>query len=207
MSEPVNLDRALVRRVLAGDQRAFRSMFDQFFPRLYRFALVRLDGDQQTAKDVVQQTFCKAIERLDTYRGEAPLYAWFCRICRNTLIDHCRRRGRESRLVVPIEDNMEVRAVMEALSAAASDEPENRARQRDVRRLVQSTLDYLPAHYGNVLEWKYIEGLSVKEIAERMEMGPKAVESLLTRARNAFREAVGAVGGAAGFPAANMERR
>ena len=65
----------------------------------------------------------------------------------------------------------------------------------DLIRLVQSTLDCLPAHYGDVLEWKYVDGLPLNEIAKRLELGPKAAESLLGRARGAFREAMALVAG------------
>jgi RNA polymerase sigma-70 factor (ECF subfamily) len=53
-------------------------------------------------------------------------------------------------------------------------------------RLIQVALDRLPARYGNVLEWKYIEGYSVKEIAARLELGHEATQSLLARAKRAF---------------------
>jgi RNA polymerase sigma-70 factor (ECF subfamily) len=62
-------------------------------------------------------------------------------------------------------------------------------------RLIQAALDGLPHHYGDVLEWKYVDGLSVQEIAARLAIGPKAAESCLTRARGAFREAIAAIGG------------
>ena len=200
MSTAVNLDLARVRRILAGDERAFRSLFDEYFPRLYRFALGRLEGNEDAAREVVQQTFVNAIGRLDSYRGEAALYTWFCRICHNALVDQCRRRNLEARRLIPIDDNPEMQAVLDILSTADQEQPEAQARRRDVQRLVQSVLDYLPEHYGNALEWKYVEGLTVSEIAERMEAGPKAVESLLTRARTAFRQAMAAVAGAAGEP-------
>jgi RNA polymerase sigma-70 factor (ECF subfamily) len=51
-------------------------------------------------------------------------------------------------------------------------------------------MDALPTRYGEVLEWKYIDGMPVAEIARRLEIGPKAAESLLTRARVAFRTAI-----------------
>ena len=57
-----------------------------------------------------------------------------------------------------------------------------------MKRLVQVVLDYLPRRYGDVLEWKYMQGLSVKEIAQRLEVAPKAAESMLNRARIAFRD-------------------
>lgn len=197
MAETVHVDKALARRILAGDEAAFRSMFDRYFPRLYRYALARLGGDEESAREVVQQTFCRGIEKLGTYRGEAALYAWFCRICHNCLVDHCRRLNLDAHRTLAIEDNLEVRAVLEALTAGDLDNPESRARQRDLGRLVQSVLDHLPDHYGDVLEWKYVEGLTVKEISARMRTGPKAVESLLTRARNRFREAFASLADAA----------
>ena len=51
-------------------------------------------------------------------------------------------------------------------------------------------MDVLPERYGDVLEWKYVDGLPVADIAARLDIGPKAAESLLTRARAAFREAI-----------------
>ena len=190
MADLVHVDRAVARRILGGDEAAFREMFDHFFPRLYRFALARLDGDADTARDIVQQTFCNAIQRLDGYRGEAALYTWFCQICRNVLADHFRKRGRGVARVVLLEDQPDARAILEALAAPVSDEPESRVWRLQVRRLVEATLDALPGNYGDVLEWKYLDGQSVAEIAQRLGLGPKAAESQLQRAREAFRVAI-----------------
>lgn len=189
MSTIRHADLLIARKILRGDEREFRTLFDAYFPRLYRFVLVRLDGDSEAANDVVQQTFCKAIDRLDSYRGEAALYTWFCQICRNALIDYCRARRREWRTRT-LEDEPDIRAILEAVAAPASSQPERQAWQRDIHRLVQATLDTLPEHYGDILEWKYVDALSVNDIAERLRVGAKAAESLLTRARAAFREAM-----------------
>jgi len=196
MADLVHADRAEARRILAGDEAAFRELFERFFPRLYRFALTRLDGDPEAARDVVQQTFCNAIERLDGYRGEAALYTWFCQICRNVIADHYRRRQRGGVHVVLLEDQPNVRAILEALAAPASDEPDTGVWRQQIHRVVEATLDALPGHYGEVLEWKYLDGQSVEEIARRLELGPKAAESLLTRARVAFRAAITDLAGA-----------
>ena len=59
---------------------------------------------------------------------------------------------------------------------------------------MHEALDYLPSRYSQALEWKYCEGLSVNEIAERLEVGAKAAESVLSRARVAFREAFATLG-------------
>lgn len=190
MAVLVHKDRAFASRVLAGDEAALRELFDRFFPRLYRYALVRLDGDEDAAAEVVQQALCKGLENLAGYRGEAALYAWFCRICHNALVDHCRRRKRELAQVVLLAAGTESDAALEALTAPMAGGPEAEAHRREGCRLVQATLDLLPGHYGDVLEWKYVEGLSVDEIAGRLRLGYKAAESLLSRARAAFPEAI-----------------
>ena len=193
MSDAIHMDRALARKILRGDEASFRALFDSFFPRLYRFALARLDGDHEATLDVVQQTFCKAIEHLDSYRGEAALYTWFCQVCRNTVIDYQRVMQRQVKTVVLLEDQPSLRAVLEAFAAPAATHPELAAWQQDIRRLVQATVDSLPDHYSAILEWKYIDGRSVNDIARQLDVGVKAAESLLTRARTAFREAITAL--------------
>ena len=80
--------------------------------------------------------------------------------------------------------------MLDTISSPATDRPDVAAWQADVHRLIQATMDALPARYGDVLEWKYIDGMPVAEIARRLEIGPKAAESLLTRARVAFRGAI-----------------
>ena len=190
LRDTANIDLATARRILRGDERAFRQLFDSFFPRLYRFALARLGGDHDVASEIAQLTLCRGIERLDTYRGEAALYTWFCQICRHALIDHCRLMQREGQMLQPVDDQPDIRAVLEAIAAPLEAQPEVQAWHCDLRRLVQATMDCLPQHYSDILEWKYVDGLPVAEIAARLAVGPKAAESLLTRARNAFREAL-----------------
>ena len=64
--------------------------------------------------------------------------------------------------------------------------PERHYRRVELLRLIQVALDKLPPRYGDVLEWKYIEGHSVKEISKRLNMGDEATQSLLARAKRAF---------------------
>lgn len=186
----VHIDRALARRILRGDARAFQDLFDRFYPRLYRFALARLGGDEEAAVEIVQITFCKGLERLASYRGEAALYTWFCQICRNSIFDHYRATGRSAARMTLLEDSQSAKAILETLTAPVTGEPETAAWQDDVRHLVQTTVDALPDHYGDILEWKYLEGISVRDISTRLGMGEKAAESLLARARSAFRELI-----------------
>jgi RNA polymerase sigma-70 factor (ECF subfamily) len=187
-------DKHLAKRMLSGEQRAFDEFFNGYFDRLYRFALVRLDHDADAAEDVVQQSLYKAVEKISLYRGEAALFTWLCRICRNTIVDTFRAADRPRGLVVPFEESDEIRLALESLSVTDTDDPQRQALNQQITRLVRVVLDYLPRRYGQVLEWKYIEGHSVKEIAAFLDIAPKAAESTLTRARTAFKEGFAALG-------------
>lgn len=185
-------DRRLVKRMLAGDGAAFDQFFDDHFPGLYRFALTRVDHDADVADEVVQAAICKAIDRLESYRGEAALFSWLCMICRNLITDHHRRNQRRPQWIELQEEVPEIRAALELLSASEPG-PESELRRKEVARWVRVTLDNLRPRYRQALEWKYLHGLSVKEIAVRLEVGPKAAESLMTRSRQAFREGFRAI--------------
>jgi len=191
----IERDQRLVVRLLDGEEAAFQELFDGHFPSLYRFALRRVAGDHGMAEDAVQSTLLRAVEKLETYRGEAPLLSWLYTICRREAYALLRRggRGHESTLA---EDSPEVRAVIDSLPASLASGPEAKLLDRDLKRLVEATLDALPPHYGDALDWKYLEGASVREIADRLGIGPKAAESLLTRARGAFRQVFSAMAGA-----------
>ncbi|HEV8580972.1 MAG TPA: sigma-70 family RNA polymerase sigma factor [Thermoanaerobaculia bacterium] len=188
-------DRRLVQRLRAGDEEAFERFFDAYFHAIYRFALARLGQETDLAKEIAQATLCTAFEKLHTYRGEAALFSWLCSICRFEISGHFRRERRLPPQTDLVEEGPLPRGVLESLAAGCED-PENELLRREVARLVHLTVDHLPLHYGQVLEWKYSEGLSVKQIAEQLGVSPKAVESLLTRARQAFRDGFASLAGA-----------
>ncbi len=181
--------------MLAGDEAAFRVFFETYFPRVYRFALPRLGNDVEACKEVVQSTLVKAMRALGTFRGEAALFSWLCQICRRQIADYLRAHKRHHQNVVLIDDTPGLREALDSIAAPASDEPLQGYGSAETRRLVQSVLDRLPSRYGDVLEWKYIEGRSVEEIGALLGVGQVAAQSLLARARVAFREALETVFG------------
>ena len=180
-------DRHLVRRMLAGKDGSFDQFFDDYFPALYRFAVTRLDHNEDAAEEVAQATICKAITKLATFRGEAALFTWLCTFCRHEISAYVRRNRLDLKHLNLVEETPEIRAALES-SASLLEQPEAAANREEIGRLVQVALDQLPPQYGNILEWKYLEDLPVKEIAARLDLSPKAAESLLTRARGAFRD-------------------
>lgn len=183
-------DEDLVRDMKAGRDPAFRRFFDRYFPRVYRFCVRRLDA--ASAEDVTQTVMVNAIRHIGRYRGEASLFTWLCQIARNEISAHYRRNRRHAAVTL-IDDNEAVRAELESLDADPELSPERMEDRRRGQEVVQLILDYLPGDYGRVLEWKYMEGYSVEEIAERLATTPVAVQSMLARARNAFRKQYAAV--------------
>jgi RNA polymerase sigma-70 factor (ECF subfamily) len=180
-------DRLLVKRLLEGEERAFREFFDAYFARLYRFALPRLGGDEGWAEDAIQAAMGRALRRLESWRGEASLYTWLCQICRNEIVDLHRREGRQRDQLVSFEDQEAADFALDTLQAGADSQPETRLADRDLQRTLGALLDGLSPGYGDALVWKYVEGLSVEEIGERLEIGTVAAQSLLARARQAFK--------------------
>jgi RNA polymerase sigma-70 factor, ECF subfamily len=191
----VTSDPELIRRMLAGDERAFEAFFNAYFPRVYRFALPRLNGDVDATREVVQATLEKAIRKLEGFRGESGLFTWICQICRNEIVDYI-RATRRMRHVVLIDDEPELRAVIESLEAPEEFDLAKSYGRAEAARIVRVVLDRLPSSYGDALEWKYIEGQSVEDIGKRLGIGTIAAQSLLARARRAFREGLESVFGA-----------
>jgi len=183
----IEQDRALASKVAGGDQAAFDVFFREYFPRLFRFTLMRVDNDPELAEEVVQRTMCIVVRKMGNYRGEALLFTWLCQICRNEMHAVYRQRGVEKRADVAIEDHPAVQAALESMYADDF-RPESMQRRDEIAGFVRTTLEHLPNNYAVALEMKYINGNSVAEIAAKLGVGEKAAESLLTRARNAFKE-------------------
>ena len=186
-------DRALVGRLLAGDERAFREFFDMHAQRLAAFVMRRSGADPALAEDVVQSAMIRAIRGLGNYRGEASLHTWLCTICRSEILDRRRKEGREPPMVSIDGDESVGRKVAQLeLSAEFDFGPSDGEPDRAER--VAVTLTRLPQRYAAVLELKYGDELSVEEIANNLGLTAKAAQSLLARARDAFREAWEAAG-------------
>ena len=116
------------------------------------------------------------------------MFTWLCQICRNEINAYFRKQARS----VPVvdQDDDSIRPILEALAANADQDPDQQLENKRLLLVIQETLDHLPANYGNALEWKYIEGFSVAEISTRLKVSELAVQSMLARARTAFRDAL-----------------
>jgi RNA polymerase sigma-70 factor (ECF subfamily) len=184
----LDTDANLVKSMLSGDQRAFDRFFADYFPRVFRFARPRLSGNLDATKDVVQSCLIKAVRSLAQFRGEAALFSWVCQICRHEICDYLRVHRRHANVLVSIDRSREGRAAYATLAAPAELNPDSSREIEESCRMTQSILSSLPENYRNALQWKYVEGRPVAEVAELLGTGHTAAQSLLARARESFRE-------------------
>jgi len=171
-------ERAIRDAVLGGDAAAWRSWYDEHFAPLAAYVSWRCGGLPELSEDVVQETWLTAVRRLRAFDpAKGPFFGWLCGIAANAARNDLRGRRRLRRRSRPLGSAPEPPAA--GPDPAAAEQAER----------VALALAALPDHYEAVLRAKYLDRLSVEAIAAAQGSSPKAVESLLTRARQAFREA------------------
>jgi RNA polymerase sigma-70 factor, ECF subfamily len=188
-------ERELVARVARGEEAATAELLRRFLDRVFRFVCPRVGYQEQDAEEVVQETFLSAVRLAPTFRGESSLFSWLCGIARKQVFyfhsnQRPERRGSPANTVSL--DDEDVQLLQAALGAGPLEQ--EIVEQLSVRELVEGILTALPEAEREALLLRYVEDLSVREIAGIMRRSEKAVESLLRRARQrAF--AVGSEGG------------
>jgi RNA polymerase sigma-70 factor (ECF subfamily) len=175
----------LVARSLRGDRDARAELFDRYLEAVYEFVFYRVGRRPEIAEEVTQEVFARALTHMDRYdAARGDFGQWLGGISRNAIRDLARRsRAPGSALA---GDPGPVLA-----SIPGRGDPAAEAAARDGDAVLLRALSALPLRYREVLRWKYLEGLSVREIAGRTRSSEKAVEGVLGRARAALREGLG----------------
>jgi RNA polymerase sigma-70 factor, ECF subfamily len=168
----------LRRAVLAGDERAWRTWYEETFDDLCRYVRWRCGGQRDWADEVIQETWLTAVRRIRRFDPAAGSFlAWLRGIAVNVLRNQLRGRTRLLKREQPGLGRLEPAVV-----------PVPVTEQDEQNRRIAATLDALPDRQEAVLRAKYLDSLSVAEIAAMWNETPKAIESLLNRARQAFRD-------------------
>lgn len=168
-------DAALLARYGAGDPLAARAVADRFLPLALRFA-ARLLPDRTEAEDVAQEAMIRLYRAAPGWRDQgARVTTWLYRVVANLVTDRLRRRP-----ALPLDQAMEVAAPLPA--------PEDRMTDAVRAERLQAALQGLPERQRMALVLRHIEGLSNPEIADILDVGVEAVESLTARAKRALAE-------------------
>lgn len=146
------------------------ALYDRALPQVFGYVRARV-GSNSTAEDITSETFLAAVAAINRGSVADLSAAWLITVARNKLVDHWRREAREERSLKLVEHD----DVVDDL-----DEKFDRARAHEV-------LAELGAHHRAALTLRYLDGLSVPEVARHMDRTVHATEALLVRARRAFR--------------------
>ena len=181
-----NQERALVEAILAGDRTALDSLHTRTAQPLYRFVYFRLGGSVPDTEEVVQETYLSALEGLHRFEGRSALQTWLQGIAKHHISRRRRSVSRERISDLLDEFDSEIDRILGDLRAGEL--PQEILEREETEDLVGATMASLPPHYQDLLREKYVESLSVEEMARRRTGSLKAVESTLGRARSAFQK-------------------
>lgn len=170
-------DRRIVQGILAGDERALKTFYDQYCPSLASFIRNKIRNEAD-AEEILQDTLLATIEALRDFSFKSSLFTFICSIAIHKVIDFYRRKKIKHMVFSAIPD-------VEPLLATLTS-PEDTLDEELLRQKIRETFNSLAPMYRKILQLKYIYGYSVTEIAERLSISFKSAESQLFRARKAF---------------------
>ena len=179
-------DAELLERARRGDRDALEHLLTRHQDRVYRFG-VKVCGDPEDAKDVLQETLLAAARSLRDFRGGSSLATWLYTIAHRFCL-RARRKSTFAPTAIQSLDDGPGGAPIEI----ASDErpPDQEAAAREVRAALEAAIRALPADQREVLVLRDVEGLKATEVGQVLELSVPAVKSRLHRARLAVREAL-----------------
>lgn len=158
-------DQELISRIREGNSDAVAELYQRYAPMIWRYVIARMQQDTHAGQDVMSETFLAAIRSLKNGSTTENFAAWLTGIAKHKIVDWFRKCEKTSAMV-------NEQATQEISSESI---------------MVADVLDAMPDEERIILEWKYLDRCTVREIAERLGQTEKSVEAMLYRARNAFR--------------------
>lgn len=172
-----------MRGLRAHDPVAFQLVREHYLPSIWRYVLIRVDHDLHVAEDILSDTMLALIQAFDATENDVAivnLSGWLRTVATHKVQDYYRAAARVRHLIDT--------AQRQAVQSDPADNPAHQEEAEERRMEVRRAMDRLPEQYRLGLEWKYVEKLSVREMAARWGMSEKAAESVLFRARRALRD-------------------
>jgi RNA polymerase sigma-70 factor (ECF subfamily) len=163
-----------------GDEEAYRTFYGAYYDRLWRYSLVVAAGDEEAAREALQSALVRVVRHIKVFSDEQVLWSWLTVLARTALSDHNRKRRR----YLAFLDRFSSQA------RATQIEPEGADVDARLLGLLESNLATLEAEDKQLVEWKYLEQRSVREIAADLDSSEKAVESRLGRVRRKLKESL-----------------
>ena len=181
-------DSALIQAVLDGDPSAYRGIVERYQSRIYSVVYGMLRNPEDS-KEVAQEAFVKAYQKLSTFRLESKFYTWLCRIAINLSIDLLRKRKRRDHS--EFDEGIGARdSSGEILDMYNSERPDKALERSELHTKIIQEVEKLPAEQKQAIVLREIDGLSYREISEIMNIPEGTVMSRLFYARKKLQEAL-----------------
>lgn len=172
-------ERELLERIRDGDEAAFRSLYETYFPRVYQFVDRRVRNRADT-EEVVQEIFINVFSSLHSYRREAPFAAWVFGLARRTLANRFKRRQHPT-VSLPDEDGGHLDGLPHV--DRGPNPHELYEFQERLERLQRAALHELSEEQWELFRLHHLQHHSIREIARRLRKTQDSVKSHLYRAR------------------------
>jgi RNA polymerase sigma-70 factor (ECF subfamily) len=169
----------LTSGLAAGDETAFREFHERYFGRLLRYQLVLACGDEQSARDALQETFTRVARKARRFDDEAAFWSWLTVLARSAAVDGGRRRSRYRAMLSRLRFG--------GLRPPAEPGPETETR---LHEYLDDALTALAPDDRTLIEAKYFSQATVRELAAQHGLSEKAIESRLLRLRRQLRERI-----------------
>jgi len=170
-------EKELLEKIIKRDEKALLHVYKKYQPLIFNFVRSQI-SNYQIAEELTQDIFIDFIEALRDFRFQSSLKTFLFSIARHKIVDQIRKRKIKNILFSKLPSY-----IVESLKVVFIDEEIDK---KELKEKISKVLDYLPNDYRVILRLKYIDGVKIKEIADKLKMNFKATESLLFRARKSF---------------------
>lgn len=170
----------LIQAAVRGESSAFGTLYDLYQPRIYRFVLIKV-GHREEAEDLTHQVFLSAWQNMKSYRSKGfPFSSWLYRIARNKVVDFYRTK-RESSSIDQIDPEFFIEPAVQHLNIDLGIE----------RDRVMMAIQKLESNYQDVVVLRFVEDMSVEEVAKTLKRSSGSVKVTQHRAIKKLKEILG----------------
>lgn len=193
-------DEELVQRIRAGETGLFELVMRRYNQRLYRTARA-IVKDDSLAEDVMQEAYLQAFAHLGQFEGQARFSTWLTRIAVHAAL----ARVRQSRRLADFDLVSEEEHLSMGPTHSPPQDPEQQAYRRELRELLEASIEALPGALRAAYVLRDVEGVSTAEAAECLEISEDALKTRLSRARALLRDELYARAGTASAEAFSFQ--
>ena len=176
-------DKELISQCLDGQTESFGKLVERYQNRLYH-TLFSIMGSEEDARDVAQETFVLAFQKLKSFRGDSAFYSWLFRIAFNASVSFRRKHRR----TISSLDAAQEQSGIETVDDNPDSQPTRSIEVEEQQLAVRTALTQLADEFREVLALKEMEGLKYEQIAEIVGCPIGTVRSRIHRARHDLRE-------------------